>query len=105
MPVTRNHFTFEKGPEGYVFRAGMPPIPDSLCGGLRRYLEDGIQPGGFLTAVICNDLMGAVAKGGPNEIAALPSLAGWLYNEANGQASGSPEKMAAWLARFKEEGE
>jgi len=105
MSKPKHHFAFEKPPEGYVFRAGLPPIPDHLCGGLRRYLGDGFQPGGFLTAVICNDLMRAVAKGGPEELQALFSVAGWLHNSANWESHGSPEKMKAWLERFKEEEE
>jgi len=37
-------------------------IPEHMVEATRRYIERGIPPGGFLTAVICNDLVGAVAR-------------------------------------------
>ena len=37
-------------------------IPDRMMDGIRRYIEQGIHPGHFLTAVIMNDLAEAVAS-------------------------------------------
>ena len=37
-------------------------IPDHMHGAVIRYVEDGIEPGGFLEAVLCNDLKGAVMR-------------------------------------------
>ena len=34
-------------------------IPEYMIGSLRRYIENGIEPGSFLSAVLCNDLRGA----------------------------------------------
>ena len=31
-------------------------IPEHMRGGIERYVNHGIPPGSFLTAIICNDL-------------------------------------------------
>jgi len=37
-------------------------ISEYTLGALRRYVDDKLQPGGFLTAVLENDLFGAFAR-------------------------------------------
>ena len=37
-------------------------LPDYMQSGVQYYIEHGYEPGGFLTAVICNDLANAVGK-------------------------------------------
>jgi len=37
-------------------------IPAHMREGTRLYIEEGIEPGGFLTAVLANDLTGAVGR-------------------------------------------
>lgn len=73
-------------------------IPDYMIGGLRRYIENGIAPGHFLTAVLCNDLRGAIERGDDTNTAVLPNYIRFLYNYAPSECWGSPEKFKAWIA-------
>ena len=70
--------------------------------GIKRYIEHGIKPGDFLTAVISNDLREACGRADEENLANLPAFVGYFYNEAPSMCCGSPEEMNGWLARFKE---
>ena len=74
-------------------------VPATLRDGLVRYVVDRVATGGFLRAVLENDLSGALARldrGVPIED--LRAITGWIYNEAPSPCWGSPAKVAAWLA-------
>ena len=72
-------------------------VPGYMQDGLTSYFNDHRAPGGFLTAVLENDLMGAFSKADMTNERALHSYAKWLFNHANVGAFGSPEKVKAWL--------
>lgn len=72
-------------------------IPDRMMDG-RIYIENGIEPGGFLTAIICNDLSGAVGQADEENLANLPAFVSYFYNEAPSPCWAA-EKMEAWMAR------
>ena len=72
-------------------------IPDYTMGGLRRYIDQRIPPGGFLTAVLENDLRESFGRADENNRAALFYICAWLYNEAPAACWGSPAKVSAWL--------
>lgn len=72
-------------------------LPEHMQGGMKRYIEDGIPPGGFLYAVLCNDLMGAVRKADDINQHRLIDYARFLYNEAPSNCYGSPQKVEAWI--------
>lgn len=72
-------------------------IPDYMIGGLRRYIENGIPPGSFLTAVLSNDLMGAFAKADSTNTVAMVAYARFLYAYAPHDCHGSPAKVRAWM--------
>jgi hypothetical protein len=76
-------------------------IPGSTQDGLTRYVENRIFPGGFLTAVLSNDLMQAVAKADNNNIVALPLIAKFIYNRMPMQCHGSITKMEQWCDHEK----
>ena len=78
-------------------------IPDRMLDGLTRYLEDGIPPGGFLTAVIENDLMEAVGRADEENLKNLPAYAAYLYNVAPIGSYGSPKRMSEYLRKKREE--
>jgi hypothetical protein len=73
-------------------------IPDLTMDGLTRYVVQGIPPGGFLTAVICNDLKEAVGRADPQNTLALHSIVAYFYNETPSACWGSPERMQDWMA-------
>ena len=78
----------------------MSRIPERMMGGIRRYIDHGIEPGHFLTAVICNDLREAVGRADEENVQLLREYVLFFYNEAPSPCWGSPEKMRAWTARF-----
>lgn len=77
-------------------------VPDRMMAGLRRYVDDGIAPGSFLEAVICNDLRSAVASADEENMRNLPAFVSWLYNEAPGGSWGSEANMEAWMKAHHE---
>jgi hypothetical protein len=77
--------------------AALRRVPEHLRGGLLRYLHEHIPTGGFLSSVLSNDLVGAVARGDPASLAGLVPLVLFLCNHAPAAAFGSPERVQAWL--------
>lgn len=78
-------------------------VPESLHGGLRRYLFDRVETGSFLRAVLENDLVEALAQADDNNRHQLHTLAGFMYNDLPGREYsnspwGSKENVKAWLA-------
>jgi hypothetical protein len=72
-------------------------IPEHMRSGAKLYIEQGIKPGSFLTAVLSNDLKEAVARGDIINQHALIDWAIWLVNECPGGAQGSPELVREWI--------
>ena len=84
-------------PTPYTFREWT--IPVRMMAPLLRYVEHGIQPGHFLMAVLCNDLIGAVGRADDENLRNLPAYVGYLYHEMPSVCWGSPEIVRAWTAR------
>jgi hypothetical protein len=78
-------------------------IPDYMIGGIERWIDHGIEPGGFLMAVLCNNLKEAVCQADDTNINLLPAYISFFYNDAPSQCWGSPEKVLAW--KLKKEAE
>jgi len=76
-------------------------IPLYMGESIKNYINYGIPPGGFLSAVICNDLRGAVGKADDINIKNLPAYVAYFYNEAPGNCWGSSEIMDSWIKAFK----
>lgn len=64
----------------YTFDGEYEGIPEGTRGGILRYVEHGIQPGGFMTAVLCNDLRNAVGRADKDNLVALPLIVRWFAN-------------------------
>lgn len=79
-------------------------LPQHIRGSMRRYIESGIEPGGFLMAVLCNDLMGAMGKADDVNRERLWDICGFLYNEAPATCFGSIEAFLSWVDRGGMEG-
>ena len=71
--------------------------PNHLGDGLKRYIEQRVPMGGFMTAVLENNLKEACGRADHINIRLLPEIVGWLYNEAPAQCWGSPAKVKEWL--------
>lgn len=77
-------------------------IPQHTQASLRRYIEQGCYPGGFVTAVLCNDLMRAINSADSDNLAALPAIAQFVYNRMPETSWGSAEKIRSTVTAFWE---
>ncbi len=76
-------------------------LPSHIRAGARRYIEDGVKPGGFLAAVICNDLQEAFAWADDINRECLREVVRFFYNEAPSDCWGSRNAMGEWMAMRK----
>lgn len=72
-------------------------VPGHCRPGLAEYLLVGCPVGGFLEAVLSNDLMGALGKADDVNLRALHAYGMFLYNHAPLGSYGSPENYKAWI--------
>jgi len=73
------------------------PIPRAIEQGLKHYRDRRLAPGGFLRAVLENNLAEAVGRADANSLAALKEIVMWVRWEMPGDAWGAPDRVAAWL--------
>ena len=73
-------------------------VPPHLHAPLRMYLVHGYHPGHFLTAVLMNDLAGAVVRADDEAAAGLPYIVRFLFNYAPGWCWGSEQRVKDYLA-------
>jgi len=76
----------------------VPPIPPRLLASLRRYVDEHVETGSFLRAVLENDLRMAVGLADDDSLAAIRSIVGWVYFEAPAGSNGSRELVERWIA-------
>lgn len=78
-------------------------LPPSLGVEMRSYVEDRLQPGDFLTAVLENDLVGAFRTADSNNIHNMIAIAWFLHNELPARSYclvwGSQRVVQDWLNR------
>jgi len=72
-------------------------LPPHMQAGARLYVEQGVEQGDFLTAVLSNDLVKACSRADEINIHEITSWASWLYNEAPAACWGSIGKVKAWI--------
>lgn len=74
-------------------------IPDHMGEGIDRYVNEGIIPGNFLQAIICNSLFLAFALADDENFHNVAAYVDYFYNNTPAICHGSKEKMEAWAAR------
>lgn len=72
-------------------------IPEHMRDGVRMYVFDFVEPGGFLTAVLENDLAGAVARADHINLQHIAEWGQFLLWAMPRAAWGSPEAVQSWL--------
>ena len=77
-------------------------IKPSTIAGIVRYVDLRCPTGSFLRAVLVNDLKEAVFAADEENLAALPAIVYYCYNEIPSDCWGSPKKVAAWLTAESE---
>ena len=79
-------------------------IPEHMWGAITLWIEKGIPPGSFLTAVLKNDLMEAFQRADDTNTAFMRNWCAFLYSHAPSACKGSPEAFRAWAAHQGLEG-
>ena len=74
-------------------------VPEHLHEGIAAYIADGVPPGGFLCAVVCNDLRGAFERADSESSVALHAIVAFMYNHAPSACWGSQQRMVEWIQR------
>lgn len=72
-------------------------IPPHIRTSLDDYMDKRWQPGGFVTAVLENDLKGAFGRADHLSMAAMPAIVAYVYWKLPSISQGSPEKVKTWL--------
>lgn len=78
-------------------KTGMEIIPAHMRGAMERYLSHGLEPGSFLTAVLCNDLSGAFLAADHINRERIGDFMAYLWWNAPSQAWGSRDKYIQWV--------
>ena len=76
-----------------------PTIPPLIRAGLRRYADEHMGTGSFLTAVLENNLSEAIIRADVFSLAAIKDIVMYVHWEIPGNCHGSPEAVNAWLKR------
>ncbi len=70
---------------------------------IERYIEKGIDPGSFLTAILSNQIMEAYMYADFADGTCMHSWAKWLYNYGDERYWGTPEIVEKWIESHKGE--
>lgn len=66
---------------------------------LSAYAERGRPVGGFLEAVLSNDLLGAIGRADDQSRRELADICTFIHMELPGGSYGSRDRMLAWISR------
>ena len=67
---------------------------------LDSYAQQHTPVGGFLTALLTNNLFGAFGAADDTNVKLIHDYIRYIYNELPGKCWGNPEKVRAWLAMY-----
>ena len=73
------------------------PIPPRIKKAIDRYQKEGIEPGGFVRAVLADNLVEAVLRADSESLKALPEICRYVFNHVPNARWGSPELTEAWI--------
>lgn len=76
-------------------------VDSFLVEALNRYVLHGIMPGSFLTAVLENDLMRAMACADEYNKRHIFELCQYIFNHLPSSCHGSPAKVDAYLKEIR----
>lgn len=77
----------------------MRQCPQHIRESIDAYVEQGRATGGFLRAVLENDLRGAIGRADEINLAALPHIVAYINERVPAIATGSAQLVDAWLRR------
>lgn len=71
---------------------------EEIKASLDRYVNHKIPTGGFLEAVLSNDLAGAVGRADSINIQRIPEIVKYVYNNLPSNCWGDSETVTKWLS-------
>jgi len=77
-------------------------LPEHMKSGARIYIEEKIKPGGFLCAVLSNNLTEAFVRADNINRDCMFEWVQWLFCECPREAWGNEEKVVKWLESPKD---
>ena len=78
-------------------------IPDNIIQSLERYRDVGIPTGGFLLAVLTNNLYESVARADSDSLESLPLIVKWVAMELPYSAWGDRDSVDKWIISHQTE--
>lgn len=84
-------------------RRSYPAVSDTLIKALEKYVKDRIPTGGFLRAVLENDLSTAVSYADGENILILDKIMGFVRCAVPIIAQGNSDKVQGWLAGVEDQ--
>lgn len=79
-------------------------VPADTLHSINEYVQTGQPIGGFLTAVLENNLVQSFNRADDRNIAAMFDIVSYLYNHCPMDCYGSPDKVEAWYRKHREAG-
>lgn len=76
-------------------------IPSHMHEGVKNYALEGIQPGGFLRAVLENDLFSAASRADAKNIEKLGNWAIFIHCYLPANSYGSQQRVDDWINSFR----
>lgn len=72
-------------------------VPEHIRAGITNYFEHGLHPGGFVSAVVANDLTRAVQSADHENRKHIPSITRWVSYNAPAGSRGSWASFDNWI--------
>lgn len=88
-----NLIPYEKAREHSDYRL----IPQRILISLYEYVNNRQQTGGFLAAVLCNDLFAAIGKADKESLAAIREIVVFIHMEVPSPCYGNAAAVDAWI--------
>lgn len=82
--------------DAIVFYNEYLEIPEATRDALTHFITSGQPTGGFLHAVLCNDLCDAAIRADLEHRKCLALIATWIYHRAPPDCHGSAEVVRKW---------
>jgi hypothetical protein len=79
-----------------------PGVKQSTIDTINNFVTKGWEPGGFVTAVLENNLMEAFGRADEENRYSLFDICNYVYNEIPAGSHGSPAKVEAWMKYVRE---
>lgn len=95
--MVKNFEEVAKAKRAMDYESEIMMLPAHMHFGIISYIEDGVPPGGFLTALFENDLKNFAMRADHTNRHHLLDFVSYMVWHMPAVCHGSPEKVAAWI--------